>query len=499
MSSPRLILAVDTEFFDGLRFLCGDGLLADVKRQLVPVALDLIRSSLLLQTHPLEALQSLGDMHWEDLVENPHTSSVINRLLDEIELHPRLQGVVGALRQPLVMQRMRIEWLHEMTVGRFEHSIPFLHKEEELLKGWEQFCRELRESSINPFDAADQEAQQFLSSHGDNLSDSARRLYRLSFLATCRKLFVYFSGAKETWAGSYTFHSFKLSGSLADQLGRAARDAQVRGGHLSLRFGQVDHVFYLKPTLEQLQLYLECIRHPELTAVVQRKLCPFVSRHSDELNFLAEVFYRIYLPGRLREIHHPPQVGMDETFLQESGMKRDFFWRFRFLALGPEMVGFLSEKMEGLPRLRAFLHHARTESGLVRQRLYRGILDPMLTDVAQKTLYSLCRQWNPLLRTEGGATLLLMNYVEGKASCLSGDDPKATLLRERVILEELLKILDRNTQSWQEALAKDAFMVDRARTYFMTVLDKAIEECGSEETRCTRYRDSRRVACVVVE
>ena len=89
-------------------------------------------------------------MHWQDLVEKPHTSSLINRLLDEIELHPRLQGVVDTLRHPAVMHRTRVEWLHEMTVGRFEHSIPFLHQEDELLKDWEQFCGELRESSINP-------------------------------------------------------------------------------------------------------------------------------------------------------------------------------------------------------------------------------------------------------------------------------------------------------------------------------------------------------------
>lgn len=499
MSSLRLILPADTEFLDGLRFLCGDGLLADIKRQLVPLALDVIRNSLLGHTHPLETLQSLGDMHWQDLVENPHTPSAVNRLLDDVELHPRLQRVVEMLRRPAVMQRMRIEWLHEMTVGRFEHSTPFLHKEEELLKSWEQFCGELRESSINPFEAADQEAQRYLSSREDKLSDSARRLYRLSFLAACRKLFVYFSGAKETWAGSYTLHSFKPSAPLASQMGHAAKDGQSGGGHLSLRFGQVDHVFYLKPSLEQLQLYLDCIKDPELSSALQRKLCPFICADSEETNFLAEVFYRIYLPDRLREIHHPREVVIDEKFLQDSGMKKEFFWRFRFLSLSAEVVGMLSEKLEELPRLRAFLHHARTESGLVRQRLHRGILDPMLADVTQKTLLSLCRQWNPLLRTEEGATLLLMSYVEGKASRLSGDDPKAALLRERVILDELLKILDRNTRSWQEAFAKDGFVADRGRAYFITVLDKAIEEGDSEETRRTRYRDSRRVACVVVE
>jgi len=498
-SSPPLIFPVDTEFLDGLRFLSGDGLLADIKRQLVPIALNVIRDSLVGHTHPFETLQSLDDMHWQDLVENPYTPSAVNQLLDAVELHPRLQGVVDTLRHPVVMERLRVEWLHEVTLGRFEHSIPFLHKEDELLKGWEQFCGELRESSINPFAAADVEAQRYLSSREGSLSDSAWRLYRLSFLAACRKLFVHFSGAKETWAGSYTFHSFKLSGSLANQMGHVARDAQGHEEHLSLRFGQVDHVFYLKPTLEQLQLYMGCIKDPELTTALQRKLCPFVCPDSEESNFLAELFYLIYLPGCLREIHHPLQVKIDEAFLQESGMKKEFFRRFHFFPLSEEIVATLSERMGELPRLRAFLNDPRTESGLVRQRLYRGILDPMLTDVVQKTLLSLCRQWNPLLRTEEGATLLLMNRVESKAGRVAGDDPKAALLRERMIIEELLKILDRNTQSWQEGFAKDGFVVDPARTYFMTVLDKAIEESGSEETRRTRYEDFRRVACVVLE
>lgn len=498
-SSSSLILPKDTEFLDGLNFLCGEGPLADIKRQLVPIALDVIRDSIVGHIHPFERLQNLADMHWQDLVENPRTSSALNQLLDAVELHPRLQSVIDTLHHSAVMQRLRIEWLYEMTVGRFEHSSTFLYSEEDLLKGWEQFCGELRESSINPFEAADQEAQSHLSSHGDRLSDAAQRLYRLSFLAACRKLFVYFSGAKETWAGSYTLHSFKLSGALADQMGHAGHDAQRRGEQVSLRFGRVDHVFYLKPTLEQLQLYRDCIKDPELTTSVQRKLCPFICANSEELNFQAELFYRIYLPGCLRGMHNLSQGETNKSFLRESGMKIEFFRRFRFLPLNADTVARLSDKIAELPRLHGFLHRPRTESGLVRQRLCRGILEPMLTDVVQKIVLSLSRQWNPLLRTEEGAALLLMNYVEGKVARVVGDDPKAASLRERVTFDELVKILDRNTQSWQDAFAKDGFMVDRPRNYFMTVLDKAIEESGSEEARRTRYQDLRRVACVVVK
>ena len=481
--SQRLILPVETEFLDGLRFLCGDGMLAEIKQHLIPVALDLIRESLLGHAHPLEKLRRLGDLNSVDLA--PPTPSAMSHLLDQVEAHPRLQGVVETLRRPVVTQRLRVEWLYELTLGRFENTVPHLHKEEDLLKAWEQFCAALREASANPFEAADQVAQQLLSSRDSSLSEPAQRLYRLSFLAACRKLFVFFSGSKETWAGSYTFESFKLSGPLADHLGRAGETAGLRDKRLSLRFGLVDHVFYLKPTLDQLNLYLECVKNGDLTGAIQKKLCPFVSSVAEEAesNLMAEVFYRIYLPGRLGEMSRPPQPVVEDAFLQESGMKQEFFARLGFLPLSRETAVFLAEKIERLPRLRAFLHHPSTESDLVRQRLYRGILEPALGDVVQKVLDSLCRQWNPLLRTPEGATLSLMAYVEGKASRVSKSDPKAAAAREHVRLEELLRILMQNTQSWQQAMEQDSFVVDRARAYFMTVLDKAIDESRSEETQ----------------
>lgn len=486
MTTPaqKLILPADAEFLDGLRFLCGDGLLSETKQQLIPVALDLIRDSLVGGRHLFETLRLFGDLHWADLLRNPRTPSAINDILDQIEIHPRLRGVVETLRQPAVIQRLRAEWLYEMTLGRFENSVPYLHKEEILLRDWEQFCASLRDHSVNPFAAADQEAQRFLSAHGPSLSETARRLYRLSFLAACRKLFVLFSGAKETWSGPYTFESFQLTGALADHLGLAGEAVGVRDNGLLLRFGLVDHVFYLNPTLDQLNLYLESIRSPDLTGSIQQKLCPFVSPAAEDpkLNLMAELFYRIYAPGRLREMSQPPQSGLNEIFFRESGMKQDFFGRFGFLPLGVETVVFCSKTIEQLPRLRAFLSLPRTESSLVRQRLYRGILEPALGDVAQKVLDSLCRQWNPLLRTPEGATMSLSAYVEGKASRVSGNDPKTALVREQVRMEELLRFLMQNTQSWQMALKQDSFVVDRARNHFMTVLEKAIDESRSERT-----------------
>src|SRR5260370_180985 len=199
-----------------------------------------------------------GEQVGEWLSADPRRASVSNHLLDQVEAHPRLRGVVETLRQPVVMQRLRVEWLYELTVGRFENSVPYLHKEEELLKAWEQFCASLRDASVSPFEEANQEAQRFLASRGSSLSEPAQRLFRLSFLAACRKLFVFFSGAKETWAGSYTLESFKLSGSLADHVGQAVEAIGLRGNRISLRFGPGDHAYYLKPSLDQLNLYLEC-------------------------------------------------------------------------------------------------------------------------------------------------------------------------------------------------------------------------------------------------
>jgi len=92
-----------------------------------------------------------------------------------------------------------------------------------------------------------------------------------------------------------------------------------------------------------------------------------------------------------------------------------------------------------------------------------------------------------------------MAYVEGKASRVSKSDPKAVVARDHVRLEELLRILMQNTQSWQQAMKQDSFVVDRDRAYFMTVLDKAIDESRSEENPLARDRDSKPVAGAIVE
>ena len=95
----------------------------------------------------------------------------------------------------------------------------------------------------------------------------------------------------------------------------------------------------------------------------------------------------------------------------------------------------------------------------------------------------------------------MVNYVEANAHIGKDVDKAGSVehIRRRVILDERLQILLRTTQGWQRARDQDSFVVDRGRNYFMTVLDKAIEEQGSEEMQRTRYRDAYRVVCVVVE
>ena len=95
----------------------------------------------------------------------------------------------------------------------------------------------------------------------------------------------------------------------------------------------------------------------------------------------------------------------------------------------------------------------------------------------------------------------LLPYVEVKA--IVSKEAAASMgtdhARRRAIMDELLQYLLQNTQEWLKSMEKDSFVLDTSRSYFMTVLDKAIAEQGSEEMRKMRHRDTYRVACIVVE
>lgn len=493
MNESRLLIPREIEFLDSLNALLGSGMFSEIKQGLIPLTLEIIRMSLLGHRDLFDMLRGFTDPQCEDLLENPHTDSVISGLLDELEGHPELQDLLRMLRQPEVMRRLRAEWLYDMTVGRFEHTVPYLYKEEELIKGWGAFCGTCRDCSINPFIVAEEQAQHAAAIHVAGHSESAKQLFKLSFMAACRKLFVFFSGARETWISCSTMENFKLEPTLRAPLG--TKDSQ---DYLSLRFGLVDHVYYLKPTVEQINRYVECVKQLEFIFSIQQKLCPFLAVAGDAANLMAEVFYRVYQPQRLRELHSMPAPPEDNGFLDRTGLSQTLFAQMRFVSMSDETMRFYVSKIDSNPSLQTFLHNPQTEACLSRQRLYRAILDPMLMTVSQETLFSLCRQWNPLMRTPEGSVLSLMAYVEAKASRVVRCDPKdpsAEIPRRRATLEELLHILNQNTQSWQKEMERDSFVVDRARNYFITVLDKAIEETGE----MPRIMDSRRMACAVVE
>ncbi len=498
-TAGRLILPVESEFMENLQALFGAGLFSELKQRLIPLALDILRISLLGHTHPFETLRGLSDHQWDDLLENPCTPSLITELLNGLECHPKLHGLVQTLWSPEVMQRLRVEWLYEMTVGRFERTVPYLYREDKLAGAWSAFCGTLREICTNPCGFCQEAAQQALHQKGAGLSEPARRLFALSYMAACRKLFVFFSGARETWVGSYTNASFKLSDEAA---GLIASRGQ-RADRLVLKFGLVDHVYYLKPTMEQLNRFKECVKQQDLVFNIQKKLCPFVTLAGTGLNFnlMAEVFYRVYQPQRIRELQIPAKPELDEAFVSQCGLPRSLVVQLGFLPLARDVVEFFAAQIEKLPRLSPFLHNPRTERGLVRQRLFRGILDQILTAVTQDSLLSLCRQWNPQIRIPEGAIMPMLSYVEAKVKVPGDVSASASQehARRRAIMDELLQILAQNTQQWQRDMEKDSFVLDSGRNYFMTILDKAIAENGSEEMKKTRYRDSYRVACVVVE
>lgn len=506
----RLLTPVDNEFLEELKALLGSGMFGNLKQRLIAFSLEILRMSLLGHTHPFETLRGMSNLQWEDLLENPYTPSVINQALDDLERCKELSPLIEILHREDVMQRLQVEWLYDVTVGRFEHTVPYLYKEEELLQGWQEEAKKWKDSSTNPFQVAEQEAQRVLYIRGSGMSETAKRLFLTSFLAACRKIFINFSGAKETWIGSYSLEGFKIpsaSGKLGAVL--AKQDSSGRG-RLLLRFGLVDHVFYLKPTLEQINLFVECIRLTDLVCSVQQKLCPFVSLAGDGPNFnlMAEVFYKVYQPQRLRAMRVGVNPVMDEAFLQTTGLSKGMYDRLGFIPLSEDELVFFRTKIEALPRLRAFLHNPRTETGLIRQRLYRSVLDQLLTHVTQESLVALCSKWNPLVSTPGGGTTHLMDYVEGRADVKVGkiqaSDTDAQqrvveISRQRVIREELFHILAANTQAWQQAMEEDSFILDTSREFFMTILNKALEESGTEEYKRDRYRDSYRVACVLVD
>jgi hypothetical protein len=254
--------------------------------------------------------------------------------------------------------------------------------------------------------------------------------------------------------------------------------------------------------MEQLNRFKECVKQQELVFEIQKKLCPFVSLAGTALNFnlMAEVFYRVYQPQRIRELQLPVKAELDESFLNQGGLPKSLATQLGFLPLNADVVEFFASKIEKLPRLSPFLRNPRTERGLLRQRLYRGVLDQLLTAVTQESLLSLCRQWNPQIRTPEGTVMPMISYVEAnvktsKDSVVLGMEHT----RRRAIMEDLLQMLLQNTQGWQKAMQQDSFVTDQGRNYFMTILDKAIEEQGSEEMKQVRHHDAYRVVCVVVE
>ena len=86
-SAERLIVPVESEFIENLKTLFGVGLFSELKQRLIPLALDILRISLLGHTHPFETLRGLSDHQWDDLLYNPYTPSLVTDMLDDLEKH----------------------------------------------------------------------------------------------------------------------------------------------------------------------------------------------------------------------------------------------------------------------------------------------------------------------------------------------------------------------------------------------------------------------------
>lgn len=249
---------------------------------------------------------------------------------------------------------------------------------------------------------------------------------------------------------------------------------------MALRFGLVDHVYYLEPTSEQLRIYAERVRKPGFILGIQQKLCPFIGATGGlDCNLMSELFYQVYQPQRLKELQNSPAFAADETFLARTGMSWELFGELGFIPMSEATASLLAAMIESLPRLNQFLWQPHTEAGLLRQRLHRGIFERILMDVVREVFLSLGRQWNPLLRTSEGCTVSLMEHVEARSLRIVPRDVQAGPWEEivrRSMFEELLLVVTESVRHWQKLTQLDSFVVDRARVHFMTVLEKAMAE-----------------------
>ena len=100
----HLIMPVESEFIENLKSILGVGLFAELQQRLIPLALDILRISLLGHTHPFETLRGLSDHQWEYLLENPYVPSLVTDLLDALEKHPKLRSLVQTLHSKEVMR-----------------------------------------------------------------------------------------------------------------------------------------------------------------------------------------------------------------------------------------------------------------------------------------------------------------------------------------------------------------------------------------------------------
>lgn len=496
----EIVLPTEDEF--NLRALFGVEPYGTLKQQLILFALEILRTSLLDHVHPFETLQACTAIQWED--ENLQSPSPVHEALTALERDPQTRPLLDLLHEEAVRQRLRIEWLHEATLGRFERTVPYLHQEDRLIQDWQHACAQWKESSFNPYETAAQEAERVAQDQG--LAESTRRLFVLSFLAACRKLFVHLCGARETWVGSWSLEGFPLDPALAGLLGVDGTEDASKENRLVLRFGLVDHVYYVQPPLEKLTLFAESIRHTDLVSVIQRKLCPFTTDAGDARNadLWAKVFYSVYQLHRLREMKGASPPAPDPDFLAQTGLTHEQFDEYGFVPLDPETVGSFARLINALPDLRAFLFNPRTEASLIRHRLFKVILDPMLRQVVHATMLSLCRQWNPCVKTAGGEFKPMLQYVQERANEEVGmaqpSDAAAIqteTARRIIVREELLRILEANTAQWQQAMTTDGYVVDPARDFFMTILDKAINE--TDGIRWESCRNSQPIASAIIE
>lgn len=471
----RLLVDVPSWHLHNIQQLLGSKPGQDLRYQMLPLALDVIRHSLLGLRHPFETLQSLNDWCLDHFVQNPHMPREVDQLLQELIKYPNVQLLYQWLLQPDIARRLQLEWFYDMTIHRFMQVFPYLDREFGLQQTWATHLNKL--DLPQPVLPAIKEVCYTMSCRMDNLSEQSLRLYRLTFMGACRKLYIAMTNSREVWDSLYNVENIKVPTSLQAVLGHR---------YVKLKMGRVVSVNYAPLSSDKVAGYLEAIQHGPFMQDIMNRLCPFIhhTRSPISLNILASLYYTKL------DKHQVASETDENTWAWAKNQPVSLSWiqQMGFRAYSEAQWAQYTRILKSQKELQTFLEQSWVICGLARQRIYKGILEPLLNKLIEDLMFYLAGQWNPWLYMDGRASpIRLMEYLEEMAGKQAGS--------RTLMLDWLINYVMKNTEEWLQRLEHPQIL-DPSGQYFMTVLNEAMKQLAPTSEHRLTYQDQHLVMCV---